>query len=112
MVNIEELKQEYTRYFEDVPIQKYAAMAIGRDEDTIIRCVSRFNLVGQAKRYSNMVGATAVRQVYTALARYGCDRAMVVTNNIFSRPAKILAQDTNCILVDRDVLSEWVLAGR
>lgn len=31
------LKEEYVKYYEDVPIQKYAAMYIGRDEDTIIR---------------------------------------------------------------------------
>lgn len=31
------LKSQYLAYFEDVPIQKYAAMAIARDEDTIIR---------------------------------------------------------------------------
>lgn len=36
-VDREKLKQEYVKYFEDVPVQKYAAMAIGRDEDTIIR---------------------------------------------------------------------------
>lgn len=35
--NIIKLKREYVRYFLDVPIQKYAAMAIARDEDTIIR---------------------------------------------------------------------------
>ena len=34
---IERLKAEYVAYFEDVPIQKYAAEYIGRDEDTIIR---------------------------------------------------------------------------
>lgn len=34
---IQRLKQDYVAYFEDVPVQKYAAMAIGRDEDTIIR---------------------------------------------------------------------------
>jgi hypothetical protein len=32
-----ELKAQYLKYFEDVPIQRYAAMAIGRDEDTVIR---------------------------------------------------------------------------
>ncbi len=32
-----ELKEEYVKYFTDVPVQKYAAMYIGRDEDTIIR---------------------------------------------------------------------------
>lgn len=35
--SMKDLKEEYVRYFEDVPIQKYAAMYVGRDEDTIIR---------------------------------------------------------------------------
>lgn len=63
----------------------------------------------QVKRYKNMVKAEAVRQVFTALTRYKCDRAMVVTNNIFSRPAKVLAADNNCVLVDRDELAKWIL---
>jgi hypothetical protein len=32
-----DLKQQYLDYFEDTPVQKYAAMFIGKDEDTIIR---------------------------------------------------------------------------
>ena len=35
--DIKTLKQEYVDYYKDVPVQKYAAMAVGRDEDTIIR---------------------------------------------------------------------------
>ncbi len=31
------LKAKYIEYFEDVPVQKYAAMVVARDEDTIIR---------------------------------------------------------------------------
>ncbi|MBI2592364.1 hypothetical protein HYW36_02700 [Candidatus Saccharibacteria bacterium] len=34
---ITQLKEFYIKYFQDVPVQKYAAMYIGRDEDTIIR---------------------------------------------------------------------------
>ncbi len=34
---IAKLKADYVKYFEDVPVQKYAAMSIGRDEDTIVR---------------------------------------------------------------------------
>lgn len=34
---LQNLKDEYVKYFEDVPVQKYAAQYIGRDEDTIIR---------------------------------------------------------------------------
>ncbi len=63
----------------------------------------------QVKRYSNMVKAEAVRQVVTALIRYKCDRSMVVTNNIFSRPARELAADNRCILIGRDELSGWIL---
>ena len=37
MTSNQRLKEQYLLYFEDVPIQKYAAMAIARDEDTIIR---------------------------------------------------------------------------
>ncbi len=35
--SINELKQSYVKYYEDVPVQCYAALYIGRDEDTIIR---------------------------------------------------------------------------
>ena len=66
----------------------------------------------QVKRYGNMVKAEAVRQVFTALVRYKCNRAMVVTNSTFSRPAKELAADNKCVLVDRDVLSEWIVDFR
>jgi hypothetical protein len=34
--DIERLKAEYIEYFKDVPVQRYAAMAIGRNEDTIL----------------------------------------------------------------------------
>lgn len=30
-------KELYTQYYEDAPVQKYAAMHIGKDEDTLIR---------------------------------------------------------------------------
>ena len=36
-ITIEDLKKKYIEYYTDVPVQKYAAMAISRDEDTIIR---------------------------------------------------------------------------
>lgn len=63
----------------------------------------------QVKRYNGLVKAEAVRQVVTALIRYKCNRAMVVTNSTFSRPARELAADNNCILIDRDELVEWIV---
>ncbi len=35
--NINELKKNFLAYYQDVPVQRYAAEFIGRDEDTIIR---------------------------------------------------------------------------
>lgn len=62
----------------------------------------------QAKRYKNNVKAAAVRQTYTALNRYKCDRAMVITNSFYSRQAQLLANDNNCVLVGREELKKWV----
>ncbi len=64
----------------------------------------------QVKRYRNMVRAEAVRQVVTALNKYKCQRAMVVTNSTFSRPAKVLAETNNCVLIGKDQLAEWIIA--
>ena len=55
----------------------------------------------QAKRYSGLVKAAAVRQVVTGLRLYECDRAMVITNSTFSAVAKRLADGNDCILIDR-----------
>ena len=43
------------------------------------------------------------------LARRPHLKAMVVTNNTFSRPARELAADSNCILIDREILSDWIV---
>jgi len=64
----------------------------------------------QTKRYTGLVGLSAVRQAVTALKKYDCDRAMVITNSIdgYSRPAKELAESNNCILIDRKILAGWI----
>ncbi len=61
----------------------------------------------QVKRYSGLVKAEAVRQVVTALRIYHCDRAMVITNSNFSRPAVTLADSNDCVLVDGRKLARW-----
>lgn len=64
----------------------------------------------QVKRYSGLVKASAVRQVVTALRKYHCDRAMIITNSYFSHVAKELSRSNDCILIDRDKLIAWVLS--
>ncbi len=54
----------------------------------------------QCKMYSNPVGVSAVQEIVTAKAHYQCERAMVITNNIFTAQAKKLASENAVILVD------------
>jgi restriction system protein len=64
----------------------------------------------QTKRYSGLVGIDAVRQSVSALNKYKCDRAMVITNSPagFSRPAVELAKSNHCIMIGRKELAKWV----
>lgn len=62
----------------------------------------------QTKRYSGLVKAEAVRQAVTALNHYGCDRAMVITNSVFSGTATKLASSNRCVLVGRNQLIGWI----
>ena len=64
----------------------------------------------QTKRYSGLVGIDAVRQSVSALKKYKCDRAMVITNSPagFSRPATELAKSNHCIMIGRRELTKWV----
>jgi restriction system protein len=58
-------------------------------------------LVVQAKLYSHHVGNDAVQEVSAARVHYRCHRAVVVTNNSFTRSAIELATSNNVELVDR-----------
>ena len=62
----------------------------------------------QAKRYSSKVSRRAISDAVAGMNHYGCNKAMVITNNYFSPGAVTLAKSTNCILVDRDTLANWV----
>lgn len=78
-VDIATLKAKYVEYYTDVPVQKYAAMSVGRDEDTIIRWKkedsSFADRVDQAK-------AQFVRKRMLAVkSEYALERLM---NDVFS----------------------------
>jgi len=62
----------------------------------------------QAKRYNNKVSRRAISDAVAGMYHYGCNKAMVITNNYFSPGAIELAQSTGCILIDRDILAQWV----
>lgn len=63
----------------------------------------------QVKRYTSKVPRTAISDAIGGMSHYGCNKAMVITNNYFTRDAITLAQSTGCILIDRDILASWII---
>jgi restriction system protein len=62
----------------------------------------------QCKRYESCVGWHAVEEAKAGAEYYGCDRAVVMTNNYFTRQAVEGAQKINVELWNRDVLTGWM----
>lgn len=63
----------------------------------------------QVKRYKDGVSRRAVSDAVAGKIHFECDASMVVTNSYFTAGAKQLAHSTNCALVDRDQLADWIL---
>lgn len=63
----------------------------------------------QLKRYTGAVGRFAITDAVGGLAKYGCTKAMAITNSHFTPSAKELAAVNNCVLVDRDQLAQWIV---
>lgn len=62
----------------------------------------------QCKRYSKTVGVRAVQEVVAGARHYACTRAMVVSNQDFTRQAQTLAATSRCELIGRDRLPRWL----
>ncbi len=66
--------------------------------------------VVQAKWRSASVGQPAVREAAAARAHYGAQRAMVVTNSVFTESARALAASNAIELWDRFLLGQFISA--
>lgn len=63
----------------------------------------------QAKRYKSHIGPDAIREVYSCLKLRNCTEGLVVTNNYFTKEAKVLADANNIKLWNRDKLVDEIL---
>lgn len=63
-------------------------------------------IVVQAKRYEKNVSLSAVQEAAGAVACYGADRAMVVTNSRFTKSARTLARQNDVELWGREEIIE------
>lgn len=66
-------------------------------------------IIVQAKRYKTKISIKAVQEVVSAKEYYNADKAIVITNNYFTKNAKELAEKTNTELWDRDILIRNIL---
>lgn len=64
------------------------------------------------KRVGNSITRSAVSDAVAGVRHYGCHRAAVITNSYFQPGAEALAASNDCLLIDRDILSEWIEAYR
>ena len=63
----------------------------------------------QAKCYSSAVTNSAIQEVVAGVNHYNLDKAIVVTNNYFTKSAQKLAESNNVILWDRNMLKEKMI---
>ena len=64
----------------------------------------------QCKRLARAVGVAAVQQVVSGARHHGCNQAVVVTNQAFTKAARQLATTHRCRLVGREQLQIWAAA--
>lgn len=62
----------------------------------------------QAKCYSKNVTNSAIQEVTAGVKHYRCDKAIVATNNVFTKSAIELAHSNNVVLWDRAILKEKI----
>jgi hypothetical protein len=63
----------------------------------------------QVKRYKSAVNRRAVSDAVAGMLEYGCNASMVITNSRLSQKAMEFARLHQCVVVDRPVLTEWVM---
>jgi restriction system protein len=103
---------EFEQYLKEVLInQGYSVNMTDASGDLGVDLVASGNgdkIAIQVKRYDTNVSRRAVSDAVAGMYQYGCNKAMVITNNYFSPGAITLAESTGCILIDRDTLAKWV----
>ncbi len=62
----------------------------------------------QAKCYSGAVSNSAIQEVVAGVSYYKCDKAIVITNNNFTKSAIELARANSVVLWDREMLKQKI----
>lgn len=93
------LALEYENVYKTVDSRDFGADLVFTDRD-------RFVNVIQAKRYSpdNLVGISAVQEVYSSMKYYGAKKSTVISSSKYTDPCETLAGVNSVKLIDRNDL--------
>lgn len=62
----------------------------------------------QCKRFNSKVSIKAIQEIVAGKKHYRCDKAIVITNNYYTKNAKELAFDNKVELLDRDDIIKMI----
>ena len=76
--------------------------------DLILKTGTKTIVVQSKLYYKNSIGVSSVQEVYSSIKYYNADLGIVVTNSRFSKNSINLANSTNVLLWDRDMLIQLI----
>jgi len=108
--------EEFRRYAADLlHAQGYVAHpATGPEGQRVdfLLTQGRASFVCRLQRQGQRVGKDVVAEALAVLEAYGSGRVMIVTNQLFTLPARSLARREGCVLIDRMGLATLVALHR
>lgn len=75
--------------------------------DLVASCL-HIKLGIQAKGYVSSVGNDAVQQAHAGKTHYRCTHSVVITNSVFTKSARELAQSVECYLIDENSMPDLI----
>lgn len=102
----DEFENIVCKLFRKMGFQAYVTKHSGDQGIDVIAEKGSLKIGIQAKCYASTVGNSAIQEAVAGRAYYGCNRVMVVTNNVFTKSAENLAAANDVVLWGRDILKE------
>lgn len=104
----EEFELVLCKYFE---LQGYSVEHVGKTRDfgaDLILKKRKEKTAVQVKRYTTKVGVHAIQEVVSAKEYYSCNKAIVITNSNFTKPAEQLAEKCDVQLLNGNDVKKMI----
>lgn len=104
-----EFEELIAKLFRKLGYDAEVTKASGDQGVDVIATKNGFKYGIQAKCYSGQVGNSAIQEVVAGKTYYSLNKAIVVTNNFFTKSAIKLAEANGVVLWDRNILKEKLM---